>query len=87
LPNEPIYRLDFTKFNIGLKKYQQMCKSDYAPEGVRKGCDELIIDSNEKPPRTPKDKGALRGSGKVDKVEKRGDVIEGQVSFGAVCGM
>lgn len=81
--NEPIYRLDFSQFNAKLKQYQQLCKSDYAPDGVRKACDELILDANEKPPRTPKDKGALRGSGKVDEVKKEGDVVIGKVSFGA----
>ena len=83
MPNEPIYRLDFTQFNAGLRKYQQMCKSDYAPEGVRKACDELILDANNIPPRTPFKWGALRGSGKVDEVLKQGEIVVGKVSFGA----
>ena len=83
MPSEPIYKLDFSQLNAKLKQYQQLCKSDYAPEGIRKACQEIILDANNVPPRTPFKWGALRGSGKVDKVEKQGDQIIGQVSFGA----
>ena len=83
MPNEPIYKLDFSQFNAGVNQYQKLCKSEYAPEGIRKACDELIIDANEKPPKTPFKWGALRGSGKVDEVKKEGDIVIGIVSFGA----
>ena len=83
MPSSPVYRLDFTSFNAGMKRYQKGCTEVYVPEGVRKACQELILDANNKPPRTPFKLGALRGSGKVDDVLKQGEIVVGQVSFGA----
>jgi len=80
--SEPIYKLDFSQFNAGIEQYKKLCKSEYAPDGVRKALEQLLLDANQKPPKTPYKWGALRGSGIIEKVEKVGDIVIGIVSFG-----
>jgi len=79
---EPIYKLDFSNFNAGTKEYINLCKSEYAPEGVEKALSQVLIDAKQKPPKVPYKWGALRGSGMIEKIEKVGDLIIGIVSFG-----
>ena len=75
------FTLDFSDFN---KKFADIIKRA-APEsaeiGLREVGQELKLDADNIPPRTPHKEGFLRGSGKVSKVKVMGKSIEVTVSY------
>ena len=75
------FTLDFSEFN---KKFADIIKRA-APEsaemGLREAGQELKLDADNVPPRTPHKEGFLRGSGKVSKVNIVGKSLEVAVSY------
>lgn len=75
------FTLDFSDFN---KKFADIVKRA-APEsaeiGLREAGQQLKLDADNIPPRTPHKEGFLRGSGEVSKVEAMGKTIGITVSY------
>ena len=62
------FTMDFKDFN---KKFNEIIKHavpEDTAEGVRQALQQLKLDADNKPPRTPHKEGHLRGSGRVGKV-------------------
>ncbi len=76
------YTMDFTDFN---KKFTEIVKHavpDSAAKGVREALQQLKLDADNVPPRTPHKEGHLRGSGRVGKVSIKKKEISGSIRIG-----
>lgn len=75
------FKVDFSKFNHNLKRYALQVPKD-AKRGIRLALNELKLDADNVPPRTPHKEGHLRGSGKVQKIKVEPNDISGELKYG-----
>lgn len=76
-----IYTLDFSEFDTRFRQYC-IAAPDDAKEGVREALQELKLDSDNIPPRTPHKEGHLRGSGKVIDLKNVPGEVSGILQYG-----
>lgn len=77
------FSMDFTDFDRNLRRYCLLVPED-AKRGVRQALDELKLDADNVPPRTPHLEGHLRGSGKVIDIKVEPQEISGKLKYGGV---
>ena len=78
---QPTYTLDLRQFDARFKQYVAAVPED-AKVGVRLALDELKLDADNEPPRTPHLEGHLRASGRVVNVQSIMDEISGEIHYG-----
>lgn len=76
------FTLDFSDFNKKFADIVQRAAPESTKIGVREALQELKLDTDNIPPRTPHKEGHLRGSGKVHEVKIMGKEIFGDLTFG-----
>ena len=82
--NKQIFSMDWKDFD---KKFPAVVKKavpELSAKGLRLGLQELKLDADNVPPRTPHKEGHLRGSGKVHNIKAIGQEISGELTFGGV---
>ena len=75
------FSLDFRNFNKKFTNIVQRAAPKSVEIGLREAGQELKLDADNVPPRTPKKEGFLRGSGKVSEVKVMGKSAEITVSY------
>ena len=77
------YTIDFTEFNKKLSAIIKNVPPDDVSVGMREALQELKLDADNVPPRTPHLEGHLRASGKVQKIKITTKEISGELTYDA----
>lgn len=76
------FTMDFSDFDKKFKNIIQNAVPEDTVVGVREALQQLKLDADNIPPRTPHKEGHLRGSGRVGKVSIKKKEISGNLRFG-----